>query len=440
MKRYDSYKDSGVEWIGKVPSDWQVYRLKKCLQERKEKNDPIKTDFILSLTNTKGVIPYSEKGDLGNKAKGDPSGYNLAYPGDIVLNSMNVVIGSVGLSNYFGAVSPVYYMLYPRSEKDDVRYYNYIFQMSEFQYALKGLGNGILEIRMRIPMNKLNNVLIPLPSSEEQQMISNYLDKKTSQIDSLIDKNEKSIELLEEYRKSIISEAVTKGLDPNAPMKDSGVEWIGEIPEGWVTRRLKNFLDNVPHSIVDGPFGSDLKSDEYTDTGVPVTQLNNIKEGFHRVDSFKFVSESKAAQLSSHFVFPGDLLMAKMMPAGRTCIAYSAYPKYLLSSDSIRIVIDSSVDRRFVCYAANCYCLAECELKSSGVTRIRINLSIVRNLSFVLPSLQEQKKIADYLDQKTAEIDSLIDKKKQLIEKLTQYRKSLISECVTGKIKVPGVE
>lgn len=440
MKRYDSYKDSGVEWIGKVPSDWQVYRLKKCLQERKEKNDPIKTDFILSLTNTKGVIPYSEKGDLGNKAKGDPSGYNLAYPGDIVLNSMNVVIGSVGLSNYFGAVSPVYYMLYPRSEKDDVRYYNYIFQMSEFQYALKGLGNGILEIRMRIPMNKLNNVLIPLPSSEEQQMISNYLDKKTSQIDSLIDKNEKSIELLEEYRKSIISEAVTKGLDPNVPMKDSGVEWIGEIPEGWVTRRLKNFLDNVPHSIVDGPFGSDLKSDEYTDTGVPVTQLNNIKEGFHRVDSFKFVSESKAAQLSSHFVFPGDLLMAKMMPAGRTCIASSAYPKYLLSSDSIRIVIDSSVDRRFVCYAANCYCLAECELKSSGVTRIRINLSIVRNLSFVLPSLQEQKKIADYLDQKTAEIDSLIDKKKQLIEKLTQYRKSLISECVTGKIKVPGVE
>lgn len=404
------------------------------------KNDPIKTDFILSLTNTKGVIPYSEKGDLGNKAKGDPSGYNLAYPGDIVLNSMNVVIGSVGLSNYFGAVSPVYYMLYPRSEKDDVRYYNYIFQMSEFQYALKGLGNGILEIRMRIPMNKLNNVLIPLPSSEEQQMISNYLDKKTSQIDSLIDKNEKSIELLEEYRKSIISEAVTKGLDPNVPMKDSGVEWIGEIPEGWVTRRLKNFLDNVPHSIVDGPFGSDLKSDEYTDTGVPVTQLNNIKEGFHRVDSFKFVSESKAAQLSSHFVFPGDLLMAKMMPAGRTCIASSAYPKYLLSSDSIRIVIDSSVDRRFVCYAANCYCLAECELKSSGVTRIRINLSIVRNLSFVLPSLQEQKKIADYLDQKTAEIDSLIDKKKQLIEKLTQYRKSLISECVTGKIKVPGVE
>lgn len=426
--------------LARFPSDWQVYRLKKCLQERKEKNDPIKTDFILSLTNTKGVIPYSEKGDLGNKAKGDPSGYNLAYPGDIVLNSMNVVIGSVGLSNYFGAVSPVYYMLYPRSEKDDVRYYNYIFQMSEFQYALKGLGNGILEIRMRIPMNKLNNVLIPLPSSEEQQMISNYLDKKTSQIDSLIDKNEKSIELLEEYRKSIISEAVTKGLDPNAPMKDSGVEWIGEIPEGWVTRRLKNFLDNVPHSIVDGPFGSDLKSDEYTDTGVPVTQLNNIKEGFHRVDSFKFVSESKAAQLSSHFVFPGDLLMAKMMPAGRTCIASSAYPKYLLSSDSIRIVIDSSVDRRFVCYAANCYCLAECELKSSGVTRIRINLSIVRNLSFVLPSLQEQKKIADYLDQKTAEIDSLIDKKKQLIEKLTQYRKSLISECVTGKIKVPGVE
>ncbi|MDD6636803.1 MAG: restriction endonuclease subunit S, partial [Coriobacteriaceae bacterium] len=179
-------KDSGVEWIGEIPEGWGAERLKTQLEERKESNNPIKTDFILSLTNTRGVIPYSEKGDIGNKAKEDLSSYRLARPGDIVLNSMNVVIGSVGLSRYFGAVSPVYYMLFPRDEQSDVRYFNYIFQMPAFQDSLKGLGNGIMEIRMRIPMSKLNDVKLPIPSTGEQRAIADYLDEKTAEIDSIV--------------------------------------------------------------------------------------------------------------------------------------------------------------------------------------------------------------------------------------------------------------
>lgn len=435
MERYDSYKDSGVEWIGEIPDDWDCRPISTLYDSRNEKVS--EKDFPALSVTMQGIVPQLETAAKSN----DTENRKLVKKGDFAINSRSDRRGSCGISDYDGSVSLITNVLKPKNTFGmENRYYSYLFSSEHFSDEYYRNGTGIVDDLWSTNWSRMKRIYVPVPSYSFQVKIAKYLDEKTSQIDSLIEKNEKSIELLEEYRKSIISEAVTKGLDPNAPMKDSGVEWIGEIPEGWVTRRLKNFLDNVPHSIVDGPFGSDLKSDEYTDTGVPVTQLNNIKEGFHRVDSFKFVSESKATQLSSHFVFPGDLLMAKMMPAGRTCIASSAYPKYLLSSDSIRIVIDSSVDRRFVCYAANCYCLAECELKSSGVTRIRINLSIVRNLSFVLPSLQEQKKIADYLDQKTAEIDSLISKKKQLIEKLAQYRKSLISECVTGKIKVPGVE
>lgn len=422
MERYDRYKDSGVEWIGEIPEGWGISKL--ALFARFHSGDALPADKLLPY----GDYPVYGGGDI----KGYLNEYNITS-GSVIVSRQGATCGTCRYISTNAWATEHALVCFPITNIE-LRWLAYWLEnMNLGQYSVSAAQPGI-------SATLVESMSFPVFPREEQKAIADYLDKKTSQIDSLIDKNEKSIELLEEYRKSIISEAVTKGLDPNAPMKDSGVEWIGEIPEGWVTRRLKNFLDSVPHSIVDGPFGSDLKSDEYTDTGVPVTQLNNIKEGFHRVDSFKFVSESKAAQLSSHFVFPGDLLMAKMMPAGRTCIASSAYPKYLLSSDSIRIVIDSSVDRRFVCYAANCYCLAECELKSSGVTRIRINLSIVRNLSFVLPSLQEQKKIADYLDQKTAEIDSLIDKKKQLIEKLQEYRKSLISECATGKIKVPGVE
>lgn len=162
-------KDSGVKWIGYIPEHWEIQRIKSVLAERKENNNPIKTDFILSLTNDRGVIPYSDKGDIGNKSKQDLTGYRLAYPNDIVLNSMNIVIGSVGLSNYFGAVSPVYYMLYKRNKEDSIRYFNYLFQTKAFQNNLRGYGNGIMEIRMRIQMSKLNTVLLPYPPAIEQK-------------------------------------------------------------------------------------------------------------------------------------------------------------------------------------------------------------------------------------------------------------------------------
>ena len=165
-------KNSEIEWIGQILEDWNIKRLKAVLCERNESNNPIKTDYILSLTNDRGVIPYDEKGDVGNKSKEDVSGYKLAYPNDIVLNSMNVIIGSVALSKYYGCVSPVYYMLYPRNPNDDVRYYNYIFQTKEFQSKLKGYGNGIMEIRMRIQMSKLNTVELPIPDATTQTRIA----------------------------------------------------------------------------------------------------------------------------------------------------------------------------------------------------------------------------------------------------------------------------
>lgn len=188
------YKETDIQWLGSIPSSWEVKKIKYVLRERIEKNNPVRTSFILSLTAKQGVIPYDEKEGGGNKPKEDVSAYRLAYPGDIVMNSMNILSGSVGLSNYFGCVSPVYYMLRPKDEADDVRFFNYIFQTTMFQRSLFGLGNGILikesgngklnTIRMRIPMDKFGGLYIPIAPCEEQHAISDYLDGKSAEIDS----------------------------------------------------------------------------------------------------------------------------------------------------------------------------------------------------------------------------------------------------------------
>lgn len=285
-------KDSGISWMGFVPKCWNVQRLKNVLVDRNEANAPVKTDFILSLTNDRGVIPYSEKGDVGNKSKDDITGYKLAYPGDIVLNSMNVTIGSVGLSNYFGAVSPVYYMLYPRNKTDEVKYYNYIFQTREFQQSLKGYGNGIMEIRMRIPIGNLNNVMLPIPSPTEQKAIADYLDKECARIDDIVEKQRNIIEKLKKYKKSVITEAVTKGLNPNAKMKDSGIEWIGEMPEYYKLSKLKYYVNYITDGTHSTP--------EYVAEGIPFLSIKDISSGKLDFSDTKYISLEQHQELSRH--------------------------------------------------------------------------------------------------------------------------------------------
>ncbi len=217
-------KPSGIPWLGEIPEHWEVLPLGRVLKERIEKNDPIKTDNILSLSLHDGVVPYAEKRAGGNKAKDDLTAYRLAYPGDIVVNSMNVVVGSVGLSKYFGAVSPVYYMLRPRATSDAVEFFDAIFHDPAFQRSLFGLGNGIMyiqsrstgklnTIRMRIPIEKLNRVDIPRPPSNEQTLIVQGIAAETEATNTAISRLEREIDLLREYRTRLVADVVTGKLD-----------------------------------------------------------------------------------------------------------------------------------------------------------------------------------------------------------------------------------
>lgn len=201
-------KDSGIDWIGEVPEHWIVERVQWHMEKVDISNTPIITTQVLSLVKDKGVVPYEERGAKGNKAKTELQSYKVAHPDTIVMNSMNVIIGSVGISRYFGLVSPVYYV-FKNKAGTSLEFLNYVFQTRRFQKELRKYANGILEIRLRVPANAVLKRILAFPPFSEQQQIATFLDYKSREIDSTISNINKQIELLGKYRKQIINDAVT---------------------------------------------------------------------------------------------------------------------------------------------------------------------------------------------------------------------------------------
>lgn len=426
-------KDSGVAWINTIPKEWKLKKIKYALKNRNENNNPIRSKNILSLTAKQGVIPLEEKEGGGNKPKEDYSAYKLAYPNDIVMNSMNVLSGSVGLSKYFGCVSPVYYMLRPIDEKDDVRFYNYIFQTTVFQRSLLGLGNGILmkesdngklnTIRMRIPLDKLGNLLIPVPDSSIQRKIADYLDSIIPNIDMLLADIEKQIETLEEYKKSIITEAVTRGLDPDVEMKDSESGYWKDIPVNWRLSDIKYLFEIVKR--IAGKEGYDILS--VTQKGLKVKDISK-NEGQ--------IAESYA---NYQFVYPSDFVMNHMdlLTGWVDCSKY-----FGVTSPDYRVfrLKDNKNNLNYYKYIMQCcymnrifYSLGQ---GVSNLGRWRLQTESFNNFQVPVPPVEEQGRIAKYLDEKCIEIENIISNKQQQLETLEQYKKSLIYEYVTGKKEV----
>lgn len=440
MPKYEAYKDSGEDWIGEVPSGWEVKSIKFIFQERKEKNDPIKTRDILSLCMYRGVIPYAEKGAAGNKAKEDLTAYRLAYPGDIVMNSMNVVAGSVGLSKYFGVVSPVYYMLRPRKDKDLVEYFNAIFQNEAFQKSLVGLGNGILvkkseltgklnTIRMRIPMSKLNMVGMPYPSPAEQTAIVAFLDRKTAQIDQAVAIKEKQITLLKERKQILIQNAVTRGLDPGVPMNDSGVEWIGEIPVHWVTRKIK-YLSK----IFRGKFTHRPRNDPALYDGLhPFFQTGDVAAAGKHLYKYKQTLNERGLRVST-LIPKGTIVITIAANVGDVSILDldACFPDSVVGFQP-----DKKIERDYLYYSLG---NMKEQFISSSIKNTQMNLNVERigSNSICEPPQEEQLKIVEYIESESAKINKAIALQQQQINKLKEYKTTLINSAVTGKIKVPS--
>lgn len=426
-------KDSGISWLGEYPSDWKLKKIKYCLQERVEKNNPVRTTEILSLTAKQGVIPYDQKEGGGNKPKEDVSAYRLAYPGDIVMNSMNILSGSVGLSQYFGCVSPVYYMLRPWKAIEDVRYYNYIFQTTMFQRSLFGLGNGILikesgngklnTIRMRIPMDKFGRLFIPVAPIDEQKRIADFLDAKCAEIDALTADIQTQIDTLEQYKRSVITETVTKGLNPAAETKDSGIEWVGRIPAHWPIhpvysyygeRKNKNRLGKEDN-LLSLSYGRVIRKDINTNDGL-------LPESFNTYN---------IVEAGDIIIRPTDLQNDK-----RSLRTGLVKEHGIITSAYIDLCPLKQVDSRYFHFLLHAYDVMKVFYNMGNGVRQGLNYSEFSRLMVFEPPYEEQVAMADYLETKVTEVDAIIEQKKEQMAVLDAYKRSLIFEYVTGKKEV----
>ena len=415
-------KDSGIEWIGEIPEGWKTERLQWHLKEINAPNAPVQSENILSLTIEAGVIPYEEKGNQGNKSKENYEEYKLAYPDTLVINSMNVIIGAVGISKYFGCVSPVYYVF--KAAKDtSLRYIYYLFTNVGFQKEMRKYAKGIMEIRLRIAATDMLKLPIPIPPPAEQQRIVAYLDEQCGEIDKVLAKTRESIEEYKKLKQSIITEAVTKGICPDRPMKPSGIEWIGDIPEEWTVCRIKNAIFPLQRPVLeDDDIITCFRDGEVT------LRKKRREDGF----TISFTEHGYQG------VDVGDLVIHGM----------DAFAGAIGCSDSrgktspVVHVCKTLGNNRFFMYFLRSMAYGDILMDLSNGVRIRSsdfrNFSKLGVFGAIIPDIAEQNEIVDYLDARCAEVDHLITKKEQIITELEGYKKSLIYECVTGKREVAG--
>lgn len=384
------------------------------------------------MTAKQGVIPYDEKEGGGNKPKEDVSAYRLAYPGDIVMNSMNILSGSVGLSKYFGCVSPVYYMLRPYSSEDDVRYYNYIFQTTVFQRSLFGLGNGILmkesgngklnTIRMRIPMDKFGSLFIPIAPPNEQSIIADYLDNKTVKIDALIKNIQDEIDILEDTKKAVITESVTKGVSKNSDFKSSNVPWIGEMPSHWSIMRGKYILQYVQKPV---------REDDEVITcfrdGEVTLRSNRREEGFTMSDK----------EIGYQGIDVGDLVVHGMDGfAGSIGISDSRG-----KASPVLNVLETEQNKRYIMYYLRSMAYSDVFLALATGIRVRtcdLRWNKLAELLYPVPPIEEQNDIVEHIDYELDKLNAILASKREQLSILEDYKKTLIYEYVTGKKEVPS--
>lgn len=425
IRKYDTYKDSGIEWIGEIPQEWELTKIGQVYDERNEKVSD-KDYQPLSVTKN-GVVPQLEtaaKTDNGDNRK-------LVKVNDFAINSRSDRRGSCGISEYEGSVSLINTVLTPRNSMCN-KYYNYTFKSECFADEFYKWGNGIVDDLWSTKWSAMKNIYIPNPKLEEQQKIADYLDKKCSAIDEVIETEKSVIEKLKGYKQSIITEAVTKGLDKSVPLKDSGIEWIGKIPQHWEVKRTKYTANSFDK-------GNGITKDDVVAEGdIQCIRYGEIYSKYDR-QCTECVSATNLDKINTpKHISKGDILFAgtgELIEEIGKNIVYMGDKPCLAGGDII--ILNHNQNPIFLNYALNS--IYSQSQKSYGKVKLKvvhISASSIGDIRIALPPLKEQQQIAEYLDKKCSEIDKAIADKEQVIEKFTEYKKSLIYECVTGKRKV----
>ncbi|EMY2881206.1 restriction endonuclease subunit S [Campylobacter upsaliensis] len=423
-----SYKPSGIKWLGEIPQSWEIKPLQAIFNQRNEQNNNLEFQTILSLVKDVGVIPYEEKGNVGNKAKDDLQGYKIARVNDLVLNKMNAVIGSLGVSKYDGLVSPIYLVLYIENPNYLIAYYSYLFQTKSIQKFLRKFAYGIMEIRESIDYLEFKKMFLPTPPLQEQKEIAEFLDSKCEKIQNYIEKKQKLITLLQEKKQALINEVVTKGLNPNIEFKNSEIAYLGLIPHHWEVKKLKYVGKVVLGKMLCNEHQKGyshcyyLKSKNLQWLNVEVSQIEKM-----------WFSEYEK---SLYRIKKDDLLVSEGGEVGKTCIWNNELAECYIQNSVHKITLNKFNNAKFFLYLFFTY--GKLGVFDSVVSRVSIAHLVLEklvNVDMVVPPLQEQKQIANFLDEKCEKINSAIEKTKRQITLIKEYKNTLINEAVCGRIR-----
>jgi len=414
---YPKYKPSGIDWLGDIPEWWELLKVKhlfKISEEASFEANPT----ILSLTQH-GI----KKRDISNnegQIASSYSGYRKISIGDVVLNIMDLLSGFVDRSQYNGVISPAYATLKP-TKKIETKYFNYFFQKHYFEKIFFPFGQGVsVDHRWTLKDFTLLNFPIIKPTFEEQEKIAKFLDNKLEKIDQIIEKNNHLVELLHEKRQAVITRAVTKGLDPRARLKPSGIDWLGDIPENWEVKRLNYLISN----IVDKATNSQ-KSDF-------IVALENI-EGW--TGNFLLPDDQKMPEGDLKRFSKGDVLFGKLRPY--LAKVFLAEQNGLCVGEALVFRTKRKLLNKFLAYRILTKDFINyIDSSTQGAKMPRAEWEFIKTLFISYPSSEEQQKIIKYIDHKTAKIDEIVKKVKTENQKLQEYRQALISNAVTGKIQV----
>ncbi|MGL5228334.1 MAG: restriction endonuclease subunit S [Bacteroidales bacterium] len=405
MQQYEQYKDSGVDWLGDIPAHWEVKRLSTCFKENCEINNSLCE--VNALQFKFGEIIEKQKYDMDEAFTKTIEKYNIVKPNDIMINGLNLnydfVTQRVGIVKNKGIITSAYLSLRPNNSISS-NYYTYFFKSMDNKKVLNGIGVGI---RLTLSFKEMKNIPIPLPPLAEQTAIANFLDTKCEQIDRAVAQKEKVVELLNERRQILIQRAVTRGLNPDVELRDSGIDWIGQIPAHWEVKPLK-FISKLES-------GETISPEQFIESeGYPVYGGNGFR-GY----TTTFTNDGYFVLIGRQGALCGNVNYAK----GKFYASEHAIVVYPLNKE-------------------NTYWLGEL-IKVANLNRLSqsaaqpgIAVSIVKNILFPYPPLAEQTAIADYLDNVNEKIDRAIALKREEIEKLKEYKQTLINSAVTGKIKI----
>lgn len=423
-----------LEWLQEVPKGWRVGRLKHLAVESKHKCGLVdQPPPMLSVSGYFGVIPKEYDDDNRIRAAEDVVTYLRVCPEQLVANTMWLNFRGLGVSGHHGIVSPAY-RAYDLGAELHPPFVHHLLRSEPYVGEYTRLAYGIRPNSLQVSREDFAAIPVAVPPLTTQKAIADFLDRKTAAIDALIEKKQKLLDLLAEKRAALINQAVTKGLDPNVPMKDSGIPWIGEIPAHWEMKRLKFLVTEA----VAGPYGASLTKAMYSNSGYRVYgQQQVIPDDFSLGDYY--ISPEKFAEMQRYLVHPGDLLVSVMGTIGRVAVVPDSAEPGIINPRLVRYRPDESqVTPRFMQVAM----LAECSqayllLMAQGSTMDGLNMGTLAELALPLPPLEEQHEVLRALQRGSSGVDGGTVSLRLQLERLQEYRQALITAAVTGQLDIP---